>query len=453
VTQRSSGVGPLSVKSGPGPLTIIAAIVLLLLYQGYTLSITGIASPWIAKSFHLDEGELAQLFAWMSVSAFGSLLLARAADRYGRRLIIVSSLTGASLCSTGAALATSPVLFAGLEIVVTALLGGSVSSAIALLAEELAVNQRAKGQAAAALASAIGGVVGYVVMPFLVKWNYSWRWLFAASSGGIALALPMMRMLPSAGQWQQAATTGSVSESHFYDVFAPLYRRRTLTLLACAALDTVAGTAVNGWLYFEAVSVLGLSPARASTLVVAGSVVGMLGFPLGAWLAERYGRVPTVSYVGGAGWLGAFAFYLGPGDAIGVSWPWLVGNYSWFKLASGAMTVGANAAATELFPAALRTTMIGWQMITAAVFSVLAQAAIAALIAPLGGLTHVVRYCALLGIPSAILFRVFIDETRGLTLTESAKEQTFTESHRRGHVMPPSPTSASRSHDGSPQCI
>ncbi len=48
---------------------------------------------------------------------------------------------------------------------VSALLGGSVSSAIVLLAEELPVKQRARGQAAAALASAIGGVLGYLIIP------------------------------------------------------------------------------------------------------------------------------------------------------------------------------------------------------------------------------------------------------------------------------------------------
>jgi len=76
----------------------------------------------------------------------------------------------------------------------------------------------------------------------------------------------------------------------------------------------------------------------------------MIGFPLGAWTSERFGRVPTVAYVGGAQWLGAFAFYLGP--PAFVSWPfmWLVVVYCWFKIASDVMTVGANSAATELSP-------------------------------------------------------------------------------------------------------
>jgi len=96
--------------------------------------------------------------------------------------------------------------------------------------------------------------------------------------------------------------------------------------------------------------------------------------------------------------------------------------YSWFKVGSDVMTVGANSAATELFPAALRTTMIGWQGIIAAAFSVLAQVLIAALIGPLGGLARVIRCLALLGIPSALIFGLFVDETRGLAIEQAALE-------------------------------
>jgi MFS family permease len=421
--------------------SIIAAIVLLLIYQGYTLSIAGIASPWIGKSFHLSQPELARLFAWMSVSAFGSMLLARLADRVGRRRIILSSLLLAPAFALGAALALWAWLFAIFQILISALLGGSVSSAIVMLAEELPMERRARGQAFGAAASAIGGVLGYIVIPFLLKWGYQWEWLFAPSVAGIGLVPIVARMLPVENRWAHDASAGTVEGSHFYDIFHPLYRRRAVTLLACAALDTMAGTAVNGWLYFEAVSILGLSPDKASTLVVLGMGVGMVGFPIGAWTSERFGRVPTVAFIGGAGWLGALAFYWGPG-ALTFPFLWLAVAYCWFKVASAVLTVAANSAATELFPAALRSTMVGWQMITGAVFSMIAQTAIAALIGPLGGLTVVVRYFALLGIPSAVLFGLFIDETRGLPLEVAALEQQWAEVQEHRHEVATTPVTA-----------
>ncbi|MGH7905865.1 MAG: MFS transporter, partial [Candidatus Binataceae bacterium] len=335
--------------------------------------------------------------------------------------IILLSLFIVPICGVGAAISPHPLTFAICEILIAALLGGTVSSAIVLLAEELPAERRARGQAFAAFASAVGGVLGYIFIPFLLDGGYSWRWLLAPCAAGILLIWPIARLLPET-RWAQSASTGVVSRTHFYDILHPLYRRRSLTLLGTAALDTIAGTAVNGWLYFFAVSIIGLSPTRASTLVVAGMVVGMLGFPIGAWTSEHIGRVPTVAYVGAAAWVGAIAFYWGPPGKFGLPMVWLLVAYCWFKIASGVMTVGANSAATELLPSALRSTMIGWQMITGAVFSVLAQSLIAALIVKLGGLAHVVRYFAFLGFGSAALFGLFIDETRGLPLDVAAKE-------------------------------
>jgi MFS family permease len=248
-------------------------------------------------------------------------------------------------------------------------------------------------------------------------------------------------MLPVNDHWSRIASAHSSATNHFYDIFERLYRRRAICLLACAALDTMAGTAVNGWLYFEAVSVIGLSPQRASTLVVIGMVVGMLGFPVGAWTSNRFGRVPTVAWVGGAAWIGALAFYFGPPGTILWPFAWLLAAYCWFKFASGVMTVGANSAATELFPAMLRTTMIGWQGITSAVFSMLAQIMIAALIVPLGGLMRVVGYFAVLGFVSAAVFGLFIDETRGLALDVAAKETEWADERSNPETGNPTPES------------
>src|SRR5713226_10551577 len=101
---RADAEGVHDTQRSSGAVTIIAAIVILLIYQGYTLSIVGVASPWIAKSFNLDEVKLAELFAWMGTSALGSLLLARLADRFGRRMIILGSLVLAPMFTAGAAL-------------------------------------------------------------------------------------------------------------------------------------------------------------------------------------------------------------------------------------------------------------------------------------------------------------------------------------------------------------
>lgn len=418
------------------PHLVITAIVLLLVYQGYTLSVAGVASPWIARSFHLDPAALARLFAWMAVSSFGSMALARMADRVGRRRIIIASLVLSPLFALASAVSPEAWQFAIFQILLSALLGGSVSSATVMLAEELPVERRARGQAFGAGASAIGGMLGYIVIPFLLRFGYRWEWLLAPSVAGIGLVAPVARMLPKETRFTIARTAAPLVGSRFYDVFHPIYRRRALTLFVCSGLSTLAGTAVNGWLYFEAVSILGLSPYRASSLVVLGMGVAMLGFPIGAWSSEKFGRVRSMAWFGGAGWLGALAFYWEP---AGIAYPflWLAVSYCWFRVATNVLTVASNAAATELFPATLRTTMAGWQMVAGAIFSIIAQAGIAALIGPLGGLTVVIRCFTTLGLPCTVIYLMFLDETRGLPLDVASLERQWAAAHGQTFNPPP----------------
>ncbi|HYA36102.1 MAG TPA: hypothetical protein VEF03_10810, partial [Candidatus Binataceae bacterium] len=126
----------------------------------------------------------------------------------------------------------------------------------------------------------------------------------------------------------------------------------------------------------------------------------------------------------------------GPPHSVTQPLLWLLVVYCWFKFGSSVMTVGANSAATELFPASLRATMIGWQGMIAAIFAMLAQLLIAMLIDPLGGLNSVVRYFALLGFPSAAIFKCFIDETRDLPISITSREDEWAQASPALHYQP-----------------
>ena len=73
------------------------SIARVLAFEGFTMSINGIGSPWIAKSFHLGESGIAGLFAWVSLSAIGALGLSRMIDRVGRRRMLLVCMAGTSV--------------------------------------------------------------------------------------------------------------------------------------------------------------------------------------------------------------------------------------------------------------------------------------------------------------------------------------------------------------------
>src|SRR5208282_3067591 len=63
----------------------VRVLMAALFYLGFAGSMVAIATPWIARSFRLDESAIARVLAWLAISSFGSLALARMADRAGRR--------------------------------------------------------------------------------------------------------------------------------------------------------------------------------------------------------------------------------------------------------------------------------------------------------------------------------------------------------------------------------
>jgi MFS family permease len=400
----------------------VRAVFAILNVQGYAFALLGVAAPFIAKSFALDQSGIARMYAWISLNAFGALILSRMADRLGRRRILPLSLVATPLCSLGAALSTRPAAFITFEIVAYATIGAVLTSSIVMLAEALPTDWRAKGQGLANLATGMGGGVCVILAPLLARFALSWRWLFALPALSLILVPLTLRMIPESRRWEHAAAIGDAARSRFYDVFGPRYRQRAIPLLIATLIGEVSGAAVPTWIYYHAVTIVGLSPAKGSVIILVGGTLSIVGLVLGLWLAERIGRVRTIVVLGLAGVAGVLAFYWGPPAKC--AWPtlWLLIAHAWFATTGRGLLVAANSAVTELFPTALRGTIIGWLLFCIALSAIAAQASISILAKSLGGLSNVVGWLALLTIPSVLIWGFFIDETRGLSLEAAARE-------------------------------
>ena len=397
----------------------------LLFYQGYATAIPAIAAPWIARSFGLDQSAIARVFAFLALAAFGALALTRLVDRVGRRRVLLWSTFAMPLFAIAAALSHNLVAFVAFDIGLNSFAGAAFASSIVILAEELPIAHRARGQSWGGLASAGGAGLVVFLMPVLVNVGWSWRWLLVLVAVAIVLVRPLAQLIPESSRWEEIARGELATRTRFYDVFVPLYRRRSIALLICALLAGIANEGINSYAYFHAVTVVHLTAASASALTLAGGGLGMIGFPLGAWSSERLGRVPTVVIAGIAVAAWALAYFWGPPRGFLYPAVWLAAAFCLLEMTSNAVTVASNAAVTELFPTALRATMLGWFALISAVASLSAEATMAQLALPLGGLSVVAGWLALLAIPGAILFGVAIDETRGLSLEAAANEAAF----------------------------
>jgi MFS family permease len=416
----------LAADSAARERVTVLALLAMLFYQGFAIAIVSVAAPWIGTSFHLDGSGIARLFAWISLSALGALALSRMIDRHGRRVMILWCMAAIPICSIGAAVSTRLLWFAIFQIGLYAVVGAAGSGCVVMLSEELPIARRARGQSFGGLASSVGAGLCVFLMPIFDAFGLSWRWMFVISAAGIAMLPAMARLLPESERWELSDASGINTRTRFYDVFQPLYRKRSITMIVCALAVAISTTAANAFGYYHAVSVVHMSSAATSTMTIVAGGLGLLGFPLGAWCAERFGRVPTTVAFGIAITAGHLWYFWGP--PTNLTWPlmWLSTGFFWFNLCDNSATVAINAAGTELFPTPLRGTMIGWFALVGAIGAVISNAAVAVLATKMGGLSIVVGALSIVGIPAAILFGLMIDETRGLSLEMAGKEAQFT---------------------------
>jgi MFS family permease len=427
-TSQTTIDAQLAADSAARERVTVLALVAMLFYQGFAIAIVSVAAPWIGTSFHLDGAGIARLFAWISLSALGALALSRMIDRYGRRRMILWCMAAIPICSIGAAVSSQLFWFTIFQIGLYAVVGAAGSGCVVMLSETLPIARRARGQSFGGLAMSVGAGLCVFLMPIFDAYKWSWRWMFVISALGVAMLPAMARLLPESGRWQLSDASGITTRTRFYDVFQPLYRKRSITMIVCALAAAISTTAANAFGYYHAVSVVGMSSAATSTLTIVAGGLGLLGFPLGAWSAERFGRVPTVVCFGIAITAGHLWYFWGPPSHF--AWPlmWLSAGFFWFNVCDNGATVAINVAGTELFPTPLRGTMIGWFALVSAIGAVISNAAVAVLANKMGGLSIVVGALSIVGIPAAILFGLMIDETRGLSLEMSAKEEEFTAS-------------------------
>jgi MFS family permease len=416
-----------NVTSLRGELTdqgdiVVRALFVILCYQGYAFAFLGVGAPFIAQSFHFDQSGIARMYAWISLNSVGALILSRMADQMGRRRIVLLSLLLTPLCSLAAAISASASLFILFEIIAYASIGATFGSSFVMLAEALPIDKRSAGQGWANLAIATGGGGCVILAPLLAHYGISWRWLLAAPVAGIVLLPMMWRMLPESARWEHVAAHGASAGSHFYDIFSPAYRWRAVPLIVATVFGEASAAAVATWLYYHAVAVIKLSPSQGSAILLVGGTISTAGLVLGVRMSERVGRVNSVVILGLAGVVGVLAFYWGP--PANLAWPmlWLLVAHTWFATTGRGTVVAANSAVTELFPTALRGTIMGWLTLCVAIAAIAAQVTIAVLAKRLGGLSNVVGWLSLLTIPCVIVWWLFIDETRGLSLEVASRE-------------------------------
>ena len=305
----------------------------------------------IADRAGLSGTEIGLGLAVIRLASLGGLPVAGAADRVGRRRVMLWA-AGLGLLMTIVA-AASPGYWWFVAVFAAGRPGLSAAGSVAQVtaAEETSHADRAK---AVALIAAFYGVGSgaTAVLHGLARGPLGFRGILVLAAVPLLLVYLVRRWVPEPARYSAAAAADDRATPVLGPVGRPFRRRLAVVAALAFAVAVVSGPA-NSFVFLYAQNVRHLAGWATALMVVAAGAVGLAGLAAGRWLADHLGRRPT-------GALGMFliagaATLTYSGSAVA-----LVAGYMAGVLTGAVFAPASGALANELFPTSVRASVAGW---------------------------------------------------------------------------------------------
>jgi AAHS family 4-hydroxybenzoate transporter-like MFS transporter len=155
-----------------------------LFVDGYDIQVMALAVPTLTQAWSLEPSSFGYALSAVVIGiVVGSAALGPLGDRFGRRTMLVATMTFVGLMTCGTALASSPAQFVGWRFATGIALGAGIPSCAALTSEYAPVASRSFVMGLMNLASPLGAFsAGFIAPPVLEA--FGWRGTFMI--GGIA---------------------------------------------------------------------------------------------------------------------------------------------------------------------------------------------------------------------------------------------------------------------------
>jgi MFS family permease len=407
----------------PRHVQILRLLAAASFFQGYDLNIIMVALPQVRHSFGLSQVQASDWLALLFVGALPALFLARRADRFGRRRLLLVSIAGYTAATAATAAAPGIVSFGLCQLCAQAFLALEGTLAWTVIAEELPASARGFGFGVLAMLGALGAGTGALAWGLVMSPHHlSWRWLYAAAIPVLLAVAVMRRRLPESSRFQAAASAGRLAGS-WRSLLRPPHGR--LLVLVCAA------SVLGGLLSQASVFVIDFMQtqrhlsAPAANLILVGA--GALAIPVlvGAGsISDRLGRKRIGCSFLALSVTGTLCFFFLARGPVGLflalaityigqfgAWPTLTGF------------------STELFPTshrALASSAAGIAKVTGACLSFV----LAAWLIPLtGSLARSVALLAAGPLVALVIVAVGLPETAGRELEQTSAESAGSDRH------------------------
>jgi MFS transporter, AAHS family, 4-hydroxybenzoate transporter len=366
-------------RIGALQLRVAALCTLVQICDGYDINSVAWAVPSLIRAWHLPPAMFTTAFLWSSIGILvGALSAGPIGDRFGRRPLLLGSLTIFGVASLLSAVAGSVGMLALWRFFTGVGIGGAFSGAAALTGDYAPHRLRATMIMITFTGAPLGGFVGGQIVAVLLA-HFDWPVIFVLGGAFPLLLVPALALwLPESPRF--LAAKGNLSPRH-----AALLQRLDIAPTRTGPVDVAQGNPVGMlfssgyalqtvllWIIFfcslmnlflfaywmpTVFNLIGMSPPQAvfaSSLRDLGAIFAVLYLGLAI---DRIGpeRSLALHYAAGAVFIAAIALVTLPYAML------LVMSFLAGMTIIGSQT-GANATCGKLYPARMRTSGIGWAL-------------------------------------------------------------------------------------------
>ncbi|HEX4889803.1 MAG TPA: MFS transporter [Alphaproteobacteria bacterium] len=419
---RIPGAADGDVTHAPGYLRhLLFFVCFCTMFEGYDILIVSLSLPHIGKEFNAGSDLLGYTVGLISIGTVLAFALVGLADRYGRRAIFLTAVSGYTIFTVLTAFSTSLYDFAAYQFIARLFMVTEIGVAAIILTEEMPARYRGVGVTLVFGLAIIGGIAGAMIYPLVIKSEFGWRGLYFLGGAVLPVLLIYWRRLQETQRWQRNQRPAGerrpsilASYGEMLTIFKPEYRRRLFA-------GTSIWFAVNAWsastLFFFTYYVInerGWDASLVGSTLSAGFIFAILGNILAGPMIDFAGRRFTLCTYFAVASLSTMTCFLTQSQII------IMVSYCILMMTQAMWGISATIT-SEIFPTELRAT--GNAVVNnllGRIGMVLAPPAVGVLSVWLGSVGTAVAVLAVAPFLAIPVILLLLSEAKGKTLEEVA---------------------------------